>query len=46
MDLFSAEFIIESLVHKFLVIVYITSFHVITLNKETTRIAGKWPRSK
>ena len=40
MDLFPAEFIIESVVRRFLVIAYITSFHVITLNKETTRIAG------
>ena len=41
MDLFPAEFIIESLVHIFLVIAYIKPFHVITLNKETTRMAGK-----
>lgn len=41
MDLFPAEFIIESLVHIFLVIAYIKPFHVITLNKETPRMAGK-----
>jgi hypothetical protein len=46
MDLFPAEFIIESLVHIFSVVAYIKPFHVITLNKETPRMAGKLLRSK